>query len=109
MRDETETEGISLEAMNLFTPLVDRDKLHDVSIKIIDRAVHERYPNKKAKWHGPWWYVTLPHPGYDAKDVPQIEFEVSIHLVASIKVETDWNVHPLTLVGTLGKPERLGT
>ena len=104
---ESEDEEISLQTMEMFNAMVDRDKLHGEALRAIDKALYHRYPGRKPVWHGPWWYIPAPHPGFDSREAPRLEFVIPIYLVASLRVEANRNIYSLTLIEILGKPESL--
>jgi hypothetical protein len=106
VRHESGVEDISLETMELFESLVDTDKFDADNKQIIGTAIRERY-RSKPYWRSEWWYVPLPRLSYDARDTPQIDFEIAIYLVAKVKVETGRNYDNLTLLETLGRPQTL--
>jgi len=72
----------------------------------------ERFRNRdkyrsKPRWHSKWWYVTVPIPSYEARDLPCLKIETNTYVVAVVEVETTNDSYSVTVVGTIGKPETL--
>lgn len=97
---------ISQDAITIFAPVIDTDKLKTQAERNINAAVREHY-GRGATCYGKRWYVPLPQPGFDRQPIPRLIFTVQTYLVAAVKVNTrDYN-HRATLVGSIDKPQKV--
>jgi hypothetical protein len=103
---ETGQSEILPDIATLFASVTDIDKLHTEAERSISTTVHGRYGGS-ATWHGREWFIALPQLRYDALPIPRMTFAVQPHLVAPITVETAVNSYRATLVGPIGKPDKL--
>jgi len=69
--------------------------------------IRGRY-GRSAVWDDDRWFIPVPHLRYDARGLPQLTIQITIHLVAATEVETaGGDYFSITLVGAVGKPETL--
>ena len=97
---------MSVETANLFNSAIDVNRLHAEGEKSISTTVHGRY-GRNASWHGELWFVPLPQLRYDALPFPQLTFTIQGCLVSAINVEIIDGVYRVTVVGPVGKVNRL--
>jgi hypothetical protein len=90
----------------VFASVIDAHKLRAKAKRSINTAVHGRY-GRGARWRGRQWFIPLPQPRYDAKPIPRMTFAVQGHPVAPITVKAADGTYRATLVGSIGKREKL--
>ncbi len=103
---ETGRDGMSEDAVSLFFSSVDKVKLQTEGEKILDSEVHRKY-GRNARWRGSMWFVPLPELRYDSLPVPLLTFSVQTCLTAGLSILGSGDSSSTTLVGPIGKPEKL--
>jgi hypothetical protein len=97
---------LSPDVATVFASAIDSEKISVEAERTINTTVHGRY-GRSARWHGQPWLIPLPQPRYDVQPIPRITFSVQGYLVAPIMVKTTGDSYRATVVGPVGKPERL--
>lgn len=97
---------ISPDIATLFASVIDVAKLYAEAERSINAAIYSRY-GRSATWYGKRWFIPVPQPRYDALPVPRMTFAVQACLVAAITAETVEDSYRATLVGLIGKSEKL--
>ena len=85
---------------------VDVTRLRSEIEKDIMAAIRGKYRGNP-NWDGKWWCISVPRPGYDSRDTPQVTIDFKRYIVAAGEVETTDDYYPVTLVGPIGKAETL--
>ena len=103
---EAGVEGMDTDIIDMFTSLVNDQKMSSEADKAIGTAIRNRYGNK-ATWRVERWFVPVPKLHYEGKDTPQLIIEITVYLVAAAAVRTQQDARLVTLVRAVGKPETL--
>lgn len=97
---------MSPEVCELSTLAIDAGSLGGEADKVVSSTVHSRY-GRSATWSGKRWLIPVPRLGYNAQPIPHLCITLQTYLVSPIKVETSNNYYYITLVGPLGRAEKL--
>ncbi len=97
---------LSPDVATVFASAITNDKISAEAERSINTAVHAKY-GRSARWHGQQWLIPLPQPRYDAQPVPRMVFSVQGYLVAPVTIKTTDGSYRATVVGPVGKPEKL--
>ena len=104
--EESGVGDMSSEVTELFAWSVGADEIWERARKSLQSSLRERY-GRRCIWQGKLRLVPVPELRFDTAPVPQLGIQVKAHMVWVGEVETNDNRYPVTLVGTVGKPEAL--
>ncbi len=83
---EARVEGMAVEVVHLFTPLVDRSTFQHGVEKLTAASVKQKY-GRDGRWRiYDWWLVPVPSPRYEAKSLPSLLIDTKVYAVTSIRV-----------------------
>ena len=99
-------DGVSNDIGDMFTSLAGIDKISGEAERIIGTAIRNRYGGK-ATWRTERWLIPVPKLHYQGKDISQIVIEITVYVIATVKVKTHQDSHTVTLAGAVGKPETM--
>jgi hypothetical protein len=99
-------DGMNADIIDMFAWTADADKTGNEAEKSIGTAIRNRYGGK-ATWRTERWFIPIPELHYEGRDIPQVIIEVKVYLIAIADVRTKQDSHSITLVGAIGKPEKL--
>lgn len=104
--EEAGLKDMNSEVVDMFTSMAKTEKLDSEADRTISSTIRNRY-GSKATWQSERWFVPVPKLHYEGKDIPQLIIDINLFLVATAAVRVDGGSRWLTLVGGVGKPERM--
>ncbi|MBT9146684.1 MAG: hypothetical protein DDT32_00421 [Syntrophomonadaceae bacterium] len=104
--EEAGRNDMSLDIGRLFASVMDIEKLQVEGEKSIKSAVRGRY-GRNVTWSDKRYFIPVPYLHFNTEPVPQLTITVQTYLVSSIRAETKYYTHSLTLVAAINKREQL--
>ena len=101
--EEAGVDDMSSELTELFTSVIDSNRLRGEADKSIRSAIRERFGGK-ATWEKKYWFIPVPELGFDTKLIPQLTIMTHSYLVSAVEVETPDDFYSIVAVGAIGQP-----